>query len=90
MLASLVMKRLELLKQLAEVERQVLDDTELIERQRKILDELDGKGVDTDALQVMLTGLEQLLIFHLQQRESLRTELATLEEPSQGPQSSDR
>jgi hypothetical protein len=78
MLASSVLERSKLLEQLAEVEQQVSRDMEIIARQQKILAELDGKGVDTDAIQIMVTGLEDLLIFHLQEREKLRDELARL------------
>ena len=43
-----------------------------------MLAELDAKEVDRDAIQIMLVGLENLLVFHLQEREKLREELARL------------
>jgi hypothetical protein len=76
--ASTVMERTELLKRLEHVEQQVSNETEMIARQRKILAELDAQEVDTDALQILLVGLENLLVFHLQEREKLRAELARL------------
>jgi hypothetical protein len=84
------MERTELLNRLAEVEQHISDHMELIARQRRMLAALDGKGVDNDAIQIMLGGLENLLVFHLQEREKLRGELAKLEPSTQGPQPSDR
>ena len=73
------MERSELLKQLELVEQQLSNEMEMIARQRKMLAELDAKEVDTDAIQIMLVGLENLLAFHLQEREKLRAELARLD-----------
>jgi uncharacterized protein (UPF0335 family) len=84
------MGRMELLKRLEQVERQIAQDTELIASQRKVLADLSGKGVDNDAIQIMLVGLENLLVVHLQEREKLRGEIAKLDRSSQGPQPSDR
>jgi uncharacterized protein (UPF0335 family) len=84
------MERMELLKRLEQVERQIAQDTELIASQRKVLADLSGKGVDNDAIQIMLVGLENLLVVHLQEREKLRGEIAKLDRSSQGPQPSDR
>jgi len=79
MRASAVMERSELLKRLEQVEQQTREEMEMIARQRKMLAELDAKEVDTDAIQIMLVGLENLLTFHLQEREKLRAELARLD-----------
>jgi hypothetical protein len=84
------MERMELLTRLEQVERQIAQDTELIASQRKVLADLSGKGVDNDAIQIMLVGLENLLVVHLQEREKLRGEIAKLDRSSQGPQPSDR
>jgi hypothetical protein len=84
------MERSKLLEQLAEVEQQVSRDMELIAHQRKILAELNGGGVDTGAIQIMVTGLEQLLILHLQRREKLLMALAKLGGPTPGSRSPDR
>jgi len=81
---------MELLERLERVERQIAHDTELIASQRKVLADLSGKGVDNDAIQIMLAGLENLLVVHLQEREKLRAQIAELDSSSQGPQSSDR
>ena len=77
--ASAVMERSELLKRLEQMEQQMSEEMEMIARQRKMLAELDAKEVDTDAIQIMLVGLENLLAFHLQEREKLRAELARLD-----------
>jgi len=79
MRASAVMERSELLKRLEQMEQQMREEMEMIARQRKMLAELDAKEVDTDAIQIMLVGLENLLTFHLQEREKLRAELARLD-----------
>jgi len=79
MRASAVMERSELLKRLEQVEQQTREEMEMIARQRKMLAELDAKEVDTDAIQIMLVSLENLLAFHLQEREKLRAELARLD-----------
>ena len=84
------MEKTELLKLLNQAEQQIAQDTELIGRQRKMLADLDGKGVDNGSLQIMLNGLENMLIVHLEQREKLRAELAKLEQSNQGPQPSGR
>src|SRR4051812_4452519 len=81
---SAVMERIELLQLLAHVEQQISDDMELIARQRRMLAALDGKSVDNTSLQIMLGSLENLLVFHLQEREKLRAELAKLEGPNEG------
>ena len=73
------MERSELLKRLEQMEQQMSEEMEMIARQRKMLAELDAKEVDTDAIQIMLVGLENLLAFHLQEREKLRAELARLD-----------
>ena len=78
------MERSKLLEQLAEVEQQVSRDMELIAHQRKILAELNGGGVDTGAIQIMVTGLEQLLILHLQRREKLLARFLFRVEPCKG------
>jgi len=81
--ASAVMERSELLKRLEQMEQQMSEEMEMIARQRKMLAELDAKEVDTDAIQIMLVGLENLLTFHLQEREKFRAELARLDGSSQ-------
>jgi hypothetical protein len=73
------MERSELLKRLEQVEQQISSEMEMIARRRKMLAELDAKEVDTDTIQIMIVGLENLLISHLQEREKLRAELAQLE-----------
>jgi hypothetical protein len=73
------MERSELLNRLEQLEQEISSETEMIARQRKMLTEADKKEVDADAIQILLVGLENLLIFHLQQREKLRAELAQLE-----------
>ena len=77
------MERSELLKRLEQVEQQTREEMEMIARQRKMLAELDAKEVDTDAIQIMLVSLENLLAFHLQEREKLRAELARLDGSSE-------
>jgi hypothetical protein len=52
---------------------------ELIAWQRKVLADLDAKEVDNEAIQIMLVGLENLLVVHLQEREKLRTDLANMD-----------
>lgn len=76
------MERTELLKRLEQLDLQIVQDLELIARQRKMLATLDAKDVDTDAIQIMLVGLEDLLVFHLHERERLRAELAKLDSRS--------
>jgi hypothetical protein len=66
------MERAELLKRLEEVEQLVSNETEMIVRHRKTLAELDVKEVDTYALQIMLVGLESLLVSHFEELEKLR------------------
>ena len=73
------MERSELLKRLEQMEQQMSEEMEMIARQRKMLAKLDAKEVDTGAIQIMLVGLENLLAFHLQEREKLRAELARLD-----------
>jgi hypothetical protein len=53
--------------------------TELITRQRKLRAALDAKEVDKDAIQILLVGLESLLMLRLQERERLRADLASLD-----------
>ena len=72
---SSAMERTELLKRLEQVEHQVRQVTELIARQRRILAELNKVLVDTDDPQILLQRYENLLVFHLQERERLRAEL---------------
>jgi hypothetical protein len=67
------------LKRLDQIEQQLAHGTEPIARQRKKSRRTDGSGVDTDAMQSMVVGLENQLIFHLHEREKLRAELAKLE-----------
>ena len=81
------MERPELLRRLEQVEQQIAQDMELIARQRKVLAELDCKEVDNDAIQIMLVGLENLLVVHLQEREQLRADLAEIKGgSSHGPE----
>jgi hypothetical protein len=88
-LCECVMGRTELLKRLEEVEHQIAHDIDLITRDRNILAE-SGKAVDADAIRIMLAGLENLLVVHLQERAKLQAELAQLAGPSRGPPPSDR
>jgi hypothetical protein len=78
------MERTELLKRLDEVEQLVSNEVEMIARHRKTLAELDAKEVDTHAIQIMLVGLESLLVCHFEELEKLRRMFAELEGPSQG------
>jgi hypothetical protein len=78
------MERTELLKRLDEVEQLVSNEMEMIARHRKTLAELDAKEVDTHAIQIMLVGLESLLVSHFEELEKLRRMFAELEGPSQG------
>ena len=78
------MERTELLKRLQEVEQLVSNEMEMIARHRKTLAELDAKEVDTHAIQIMLVGLESLLVSHFEELEKLRRMFAELEGPSQG------
>jgi len=81
------LERTELLKRLEQVELQIAQDMELIARQRKVLAELDRKEVDNEAIQIMLVGLENLLVVHLQEREKLRADLAEIDGgSSRGPE----
>jgi len=73
------MERPELLKRLEQLDLHIVQDLELIARQRKILTTLQAKDVDIDAIQIMLVNLEKLLVFHLQEREKLRADLAKLD-----------
>jgi hypothetical protein len=73
------MERSELLKRLAQVEQQVLREMDMIARQRKMLTDVGAKEVDTYAMQIMLVGLEDLLVFHLQEREKLCGDLEKLD-----------
>jgi hypothetical protein len=61
------------------VEQRIAHDMELIAWQRKVLADLDAKEVDNEAIQIMLVGLENLLVVHLQEREKLRTDLANMD-----------
>jgi hypothetical protein len=84
------MERTELVRRIAEVEQRISDDMELIARQRRTLAALAGNGVDNDAIQIMLVGLENLLVVHLQEREKLRTQLAELDGLTSDPKPPDR
>jgi hypothetical protein len=75
---ELTMERLELLKRLEQLEQQIAHDMELITQQRKVLRELRATQVDSQAIQIMLAGLENLLAVHLQEREKLRAKVAKL------------
>jgi hypothetical protein len=54
------------------------------------LADLSGNGMDNDPIRIMLVGLENMLVVHLQEREKLRGEIAKLDSSTQGPQPSDR
>jgi hypothetical protein len=70
------MGRTELLKQLDQVDQQVWHAAEQVDRQRKVLTELDAQRADTNEAQLLLSRLENLLIFRLQERERLRDDLS--------------
>jgi hypothetical protein len=72
------MKRLELLRLLEELERQVSYGMELLARLRKLLARLDPNEVDIDAVKIMLVELENQLDINLQERDKVRVELARL------------
>jgi hypothetical protein len=78
------MERTELLRRLEEVEQLVSNEVEMIARHRKTLAELDAKEVDTHTIQIMLVGLESLLVSHFEELEKLRRMFAELERHSQG------
>ena len=84
------MERTELSKQLKQLELQVWDVTEQVNRQRQAISQLEAAGMDTNDAQLLLSRFENLLIVYLQKRERLRDELAKLEGPTQEPKPSDR
>jgi hypothetical protein len=72
MLASSVMERTELLKRL---EQQLVQEMEQVTRQRELLTDLVAKGVEIEPARMLLGRLENLLVFHLQERQNLRVQL---------------
>jgi hypothetical protein len=84
------MERTELAKRLQQLELQVWDVTEEVGRQRKVIIQLDAAGMDTNEPQLLLSRLENLMIFYLQEREKLRAELVKLDCSTQEPEPPDR
>jgi hypothetical protein len=84
------MERTELAKRLQKLELQVWDVTEEVNRQRKVIIQLDAAGMDTNEPQLLLSRLENLMIFYLQEREKLRAELVKLDDSTQEPEPPDR
>ena len=84
------MERTELSKQLKQLELQVWDVTEQVNRQRQAISQLEAAGMDTNDAQLLLSRFENLLIVYLQKRERLREELAKLDGPTQEPKPPDR
>jgi hypothetical protein len=84
------MERTELAKRLQKLELQVWDVTEEVNRQRKVIIQLDAAGMDTTEPQLLLSRLENLMIFYLQEREKLRAELVKLDDSTQEPEPPDR
>ena len=84
------MERTELAKRLQKLELQVWDVTEEVNRQRKVIIQLDAAGMDTNEPQLLLSRLENLMIFYLQEREKLRAELVKLDDSTQDPEPPDR
>jgi hypothetical protein len=73
-----VMERQQLLNVLEKLEKEVSQTLELITHHRNILAGLDKKEVDAETIQIMLSQLENHLVFQLQEREKLRNALASL------------
>jgi len=65
------MEETELQQRLATVEQQISEDKELIARQRKLLTDLEAKEADNTSVLIMLACLENLLAFHMKERERL-------------------
>jgi hypothetical protein len=73
-----VVERQQLSKLLEQLEREVSQTLELITHHRSILADLGKKEVDAETIQIMLSQLENHLVFQLQEREKLRNALARL------------
>jgi hypothetical protein len=69
------MERTELLKRLEQVEQQLGQEMEQVTRQRELITDLAAKGVEIEPAKLLLGRLENLLIFHLQERQNLRVQL---------------
>jgi hypothetical protein len=69
------MDRIELQKQLAQVEQKLREEMDQVTRQRELLTKLASDGVEIEPAKMLLGRLESLLLAHLQQRERLRQEL---------------
>ena len=61
---------------LALAERQVLECTRRVARQRQIVAELEGDDDDATRAQALLAQLELVLKFQLQERDRLQADLA--------------
>jgi hypothetical protein len=72
------MEREELLRRLEQVEQEVSVTLELIRQHQNILAEFARTEVDGETMQILLTQLEERLVFQLQERERLRAEVARL------------
>ena len=83
------MERTELIKRLKQLDLQVWDLTEQLDRQRKVVVQLDQVGMDTNDAQLLVSRLENLLVMYLQEQEKMRAEVAKLDNSSQGPSPSD-
>ena len=84
------MERTELVKRLEQLKLQVWDVTQQVANQRSVVAQLQAAGMDTNAPQLLISRLENLLIQYLQDQEKLRAELAKLDGPTQEPKPPDR
>jgi hypothetical protein len=76
------MEKTELLKQLEQLDLQVWDLTQEVDRHRQTIIQIDAAGMDNSDVQLTLSRLENLLIIYLQERAKLHAEIAKLERGS--------
>jgi hypothetical protein len=85
------MEKTELLKELEQLDLQIWDITQEVDRHRAIINQLNEAEMDNSNAQLTLSRLEDLLIIYLQEREKLHVEVAKLVGgSSQEPLPSDR
>jgi hypothetical protein len=85
------MENPELLKQLEQLDLQIWDITQEVDRLRAIINQLNEAEMDNSNAQLTLSRLEDLLMIYVQEREKLHAEVAKLAGgSSQGPLPSDR
>jgi hypothetical protein len=73
------MEKTELRKRLEQLDLQVWDITEEVERHRKIITRLDAVGMDNSDAQLLLSRLKNALVVYLNEREKLRADIEKLE-----------